>query len=182
MSYRTGYVGASAPTLGRTFVAGYYYTGMQSGADAAIVTAQNTEYAVRFEVGSVATTFDRIGLEVTTGAATAVMRLGIRYDSGGLPATLLLDAGTIDATGAAYAEITISQLLTPGRWWVTATCQGNSGVQVRGRPNDNFIGQSITSTINNVSYAVTGHTTTLPAAFGTLAPSGAGPKILLRAA
>lgn len=41
-----------------------------------------------------------IGLNITTaGSAGAVLRIGVRADDDGLPGTLLLDLGTIDATG-----------------------------------------------------------------------------------
>lgn len=180
--YRATGLSAIQAGAGRTFVTGYYYTSVNSGGDTTAAMTQSFEYCVRFEVGETRA-FDRIGLEITTGAATAVVRLGIRYDSGsGAPGALLLDAGTIDAASAAVGEITISQTLTPGRWWLTATLQTTTGVSCRARAVDSFIGASTTATGNSSSYGGTGRTGALPAAMGSFQPSGAGPKILLRAA
>jgi hypothetical protein len=166
---------------GRTFVSGYYYTSMNSGGDTTAAMTQSFEYCVRFET-SETRSFDRIGLEITTGVATAVVRLGIRYDSGsGAPGALLLDAGTIDASSAAVGEITVSRTLTPGRWWLTATLQTTTGVSCRARAVDAFLGASTTATGNSSSYGGTGRTGALPAAMGSFQPSGAGPKVLLRA-
>lgn len=85
-----------------------------------------------------ACTADRIGVEVTTLAASSTVRLGIYADgTDGLPGTLLLDAGTVDTTTTGFKEITISQALTAGRWWLAAVSQGaaptvrtNGGVQM----------------------------------------------------
>lgn len=72
-------------------------------------------------------TVDRIGLELTsTATGSPVVRLGIYSDSSGVPGTLLLDAGTIDGTSATYQEITISQALTAGRWWLVCAQQGGT--------------------------------------------------------
>lgn len=72
-------------------------------------------------------TVDRIGLEITsTATGSPAVRLGIYSDSSGVPGTLLLDAGTIDGTSATYQEITISQALTAGRWWLVCAQQGGT--------------------------------------------------------
>lgn len=186
MGYQTRYSGGGLSALqsgaGRTFVAGYYYTGMLQTVDTTATLTKDLEFAVRFEVGS-ATTFDRIGLEITAGVASAVVRLGIRYDSGaGLPGALLLDAGTITATGAAYGEITISQTLTPGRWWLTAAGQVAGNVTNRARTLDPFLPQSGTATRNSSSVYQLGVTGALPATFTLAGDSSNGPKIMLRAA
>lgn len=72
-------------------------------------------------------TIDRIGIE-TTASATAggTLRLGIWNDSNGIPGTVLLDAGTVDATvAAAWLEITgLSQQLLAGVYWLGYAAQG----------------------------------------------------------
>lgn len=79
-----------------------------------------------------ACTVDRIGLEVTgAGAATCVIRLGIYADDGGVPGSLIIDAGTIDGTSATYQEITISQALSVGRIWLTCVQQVTGTPTVR---------------------------------------------------
>lgn len=59
---------------------------------------------------------DRIGAEVTVGAASSTLTLGIYQDDGvGNPGTLLFDAGTIDGNSATAQEITINKRLLGGR-------------------------------------------------------------------
>lgn len=177
-----GLYGGSAPARpGRSFVSGKYYAAMMATQDAAVNLTQNAEFAVRFEVGAT-TTFDRIGIEVTTGGAGGTVRLGIRYDgANGGPGTLLLDAGTVTATGTGFQEITISQVLTPGRWWLVAVGQGSASLQGRFRVLDPFIGQTGTSSANYGSYYQLGVSGALPASF-TIGGESSGPKIMLRAA
>jgi hypothetical protein len=75
-------------------------------------------------------TIDRIGVEVTTvGSAGSVTRLGVWRDNNGVPGLLLLDAGTVDSTTTGLREITISQLLTPGIYWLGACSQGSPTTQ-----------------------------------------------------
>lgn len=64
---------------------------------------------------------DRIGIEVTTGAA-GNCRLGIDLgDGAGMPSTLLLDAGTVDTTSIAVVEASFTALTLPPRVvWVAA--------------------------------------------------------------
>lgn len=183
-AYGGAYNGTAPEAPFRQFKSGAYYTVLVGGNDAAQSPGQSTECAMRFEVG-VATTFDRIGVEVTTNAASNVYRLGIRYDSGsGYPGSLLLDAGTVDASTTGAKEITISQVLTPGLWWLTCTLQGGTGAAVRGRPGpDPYIAQGSILNANYGSYTQGSVTGALPASFSsTLVPSGSAPKVYLRAA
>lgn len=120
--------GGSAPiALGDRHKTGRYYTcnlvsalGGNSG--------PNANWFMAFPLVINATTsFDRIGVGVTSlGAAGAVMRPGIYDDDGdGFPADLVLDAGTIavDSGGTGFKEATISLSLTPGLYWVGAPAQ-----------------------------------------------------------
>lgn len=178
-----GLYGGSAPQLpGRLFVAGRYYYGAPTGGDTTAILVQDTEYAIRFDVGQTAT-FDRIGIETTTFTATTVIRLGIRLDTGNVqPGELVLDAGTVSGAANAYAEATISQVLNPGRYWLTATAQVAGPVTVRGRQLDQLIGQTTTATNNATSLSATGRSGALPQSFGATTVSTIGPKILVRAA
>jgi hypothetical protein len=69
-------------------------------------------------------TADRIAfLTNNTFSGTASVRLGIYSDTNGVPSTLVLDAGTVSAVAAsAIYQITISQSLTAGTYWL-AFCQ-----------------------------------------------------------
>lgn len=103
-----------------------------SGSVSSSALTQSVEYAspVFFHK---AVTLNRLGVAVTATAASSTIRLGIRNDSDGVPGTVVLDAGTIDSastTGEFF--ITISQALSPGWYWFTATPQG-------GAPSANII-------------------------------------------
>lgn len=80
---------------------------------------QNRLYAMPFPVLR-PITVDRIAIEVSTaGAGGAAIRLGIYNNGTNLtPGTLLLDAGTVDATSTGLKAITISQALTKGIYWL----------------------------------------------------------------
>ena len=71
-------------------------------------------------------TIDRIGLNISAGVASSTVRLGIYGDTGGLPGTLLVDAGTINSASTGYMEITISTAITTGRVWLCAVMQGGA--------------------------------------------------------
>jgi hypothetical protein len=72
-------------------------------------------------------TYTRIGINMTSGGgASTVARLGIyEVNSSGSPGPIVLDAGTVDTSTTGMKEITISETLTAGRYflacWVEAT-------------------------------------------------------------
>ena len=71
-------------------------------------------------------TFDRIGLLMhwTGPQANTVVRLGIYDNDDGYPGNLIVDAGTVDTSTTGLKEITISEELTPGLYWLCAAHQG----------------------------------------------------------
>lgn len=75
----------------------------------------------------------KIGTEVTAaGEAGSLVRLGIYADDGtGYPGALVLDAGTIAGDSVAVQEVTISQVLAPGLYWVGAVVQNAPSTQPR---------------------------------------------------
>lgn len=69
-------------------------------------------------------TFDRMGAQVgTAGGTGAVVRLGIYANAGGVPTSLILDAGTAATTSTGLKEVTISQSLDPGWYWLASVTQ-----------------------------------------------------------
>lgn len=92
---------------------------------------QNTEYCVPLDVPA-GTVLDRIGINVTTAAASGVVRLGVRADSNGYPGALLVDASTIDASTTGSKELTISVTTTGIRVWLCAVGQGASTIVCTG--------------------------------------------------
>lgn len=74
------------------------------------------------------TTFTRIGIRVVTGVASTVARLGIYKMLNGVPNALVLDAGTVaTATNNTDAEITISQVLEAGAYFLCYQSTGGAG-------------------------------------------------------
>ena len=66
-----------------------------------------------------------IGLNVgVAGSAGSVIRIGAYNDSNGIPGSLIFDAGTVDSTSTGFKEITTSQTLPVGRFWLAAAVQG----------------------------------------------------------
>lgn len=80
-----------------------------------VVTADQL-YTHPFMV-AVTTTFTRIGINVTTGAAGNA-RLGIYNFENGVATTLVLDAGTVSTATTGDKEVIISQELPPGIYCV----------------------------------------------------------------
>ena len=134
-------------------------------------------------------TFDRFAIEVTTaGGAGTVFRLGIwnHNSATGRPGTLLLDAGTVAGDSAAGVEKTISQLLSPGWYWLGSAAQVHSGSPVLRAyaGGDPLIASAVATgtSLPLCSYVVTG----ISGAFATLVGAGFGtstvaPVHLLRA-
>ena len=105
------------------------------------------------------TTITELNVNVVTGAASSVVRLGIYEDGGGGPGSLLLDAGTVDSSTNGLKTITLgTPLVVPaGIYWLAGvaqggtptvtTCSGNArGVNQNQNPNSPVNGQ-ITNTV-----------------------------------
>ena len=78
-------------------------------------------------------TFDRIGCGITVLFSPSTVALGIwKNDRAGIPGpgTLVLDAGTVDSSTTGYKEITISEELSPGLYWLGAR-SNHSNVSIR---------------------------------------------------
>lgn len=201
----------AAPAAGNTWVwdatAGVYKPGSGASAyakfktgqyyappAAALSTRQETEarvVMVPFVVDESAT-FDRVAVEVTAaGTAGAVVRLGIYgADADSMPGSLLVDAGTVDATTTGLKEAIISQAVTSGLYYLAAVVQGAATTRPTWRSvtGDSLLplhtsGVTLTSnSINGISQSsVTG---ALPATATPDAGPGFGvsPRIVVRAA
>lgn len=132
-------------------------------------------------------TVNSIACEVTSAGTTgAVIRLGIYNTTDGFPTTLVLDAGTVDATTTGAKTITISQALAAGTYCLAAVVQGGATT----RPTVRVVSLASgipqpTSTAYHRScftqYAVTG---ALPATFTTTPgiDSGDMPHVQIRLA
>lgn len=110
-------------------VAGLYY-GIYGGACNGTTTTLTADrmYSLPFMVMA-EETFDRICIHVSTasGAGTKA-RLGIYYNDAGKPGARLLDAGEVATDSTGSKEITISQVLPPGLYWLVVLAQSTPAV------------------------------------------------------
>jgi hypothetical protein len=110
-----------------SYRSGYYYEPNTGATITTTSPAKNRLILTPFFV-SQNVTLDRIGMECTVAIASTVYRLGIyTSDSNGLPSTLLLDAGTVDTSSTGLKEITISQALSAGLYYLATANQGSTG-------------------------------------------------------
>lgn len=130
---------------------------------------------------------DRIGIEATSGVATSVTRLGI-YDSDAndLPNARVGDYGTVDCSTTGAKELTISQVLAAGLYWM-AGVQQTAASQTRGLTGSTIPVAATTllgstgSFINNC-YTVSGVSGALPATAAGFTVGTAPIRIQVRAA
>jgi hypothetical protein len=113
---------------------GKWYRGNFGPVGANLTLVLNRLYAAPFRLGASGTA-DRIGIDVATAAAAGGVARLVIYQAdgtGGMPGTVVLDAGTvaIDTTGG--KTITISQALSAGFYWLAVIGQTASGAAVRG--------------------------------------------------
>ena len=125
-----------APALG--FTSGQYYSlSIGAGSD-----STQTESLCRYTpfFVSASRAFDRIAIVTGAGGAgTNNIRLGIYNNdtATGKPSTVKLDAGTVAANAASTLfQITISQTLASGWYWLAFCAQGGGGTRVF--PNSSY--------------------------------------------
>lgn len=97
-------------------ISGTILTAYQSNATSLILTA-NRLYFLPLKV-SHQCTVTKIGISSITPIGLDNARLGIYQNNNGLPGDLLLDAGGISTFSTGDREITISQSLSPGWYWL----------------------------------------------------------------
>jgi hypothetical protein len=72
-------------------------------------------------------------VRISTAQAGALVRLGIyTSDSFDRPETLVLDAGTVDGSVVGFATISISQVLSPGLYYLSEVRQGSATATING--------------------------------------------------
>ena len=107
------------------FTAGLYYRTVGGGSATLTPVLSQTVY-VPFVINETKT-FDRIAIGTSTSyVGTGAVRMGIYNNDNatGKPSTVLLDAGTVATTAASTIyEITISQSLTAGAYWIAFNMQ-----------------------------------------------------------
>jgi hypothetical protein len=169
----------------------YYFTSSATAVNTSSTLANGTFRVAPWYVPN-ACTISRIGAEITSaGDAGSKLRIGIYSDTGSCaPGSLLLDAGTIAGDSATVQEITVSQALTPGIYWVGAavqlvtvtqpTVRVTSGVNMLGVISLGTAAPSAGQTISG--FAVASVTGALPQAPTWSAAGVQGPRIFVKVA
>jgi hypothetical protein len=109
-----------------TILTSYYTSQAVIPSSGAAAVAANTLYCQPFFLPQMFV--DRIGIEITTGAAGAA-RLGIYTNNVGVPGTLISDFGTVDTTNIAIVEATIAQVLPREWFWAVAVFNATPSVR-----------------------------------------------------
>lgn len=120
--------------VGPAYKNAWYYHAPEFGYGNANATPGSVNRTFAWLVELRAGTLDRLGVEVGATGAGSAIRLGIfSADADGFPGALLLDAGTVDTSGSTgFKEISISQAVTAGTYWLSYTWQGGTAPQLRG--------------------------------------------------
>jgi hypothetical protein len=165
----------------RTFISGRYYGGepySPSTNNPALGTGVVTPIFIPTQKS-----FNRIGVDVTTTRTTTTINLGIYgADAQGQPLGLIADYGTVDASLSGLQEITISELLDPGWYWLAYLALGSTAPSVRANASSlPMVTTTSTSTANALSgYQATG-LTALPSLWSGTTAVAVAPRILLKA-
>lgn len=155
----------------------YYFAASVLPSAATAAMGVNTVY---YQPISITGTVNRIGIEITTGVAGAA-RLGLYSNSGGIPGTLILDAGTVDITSIALVEATIADTVLRGEWVWLAVVSNAAATCRCGTVGSSMIVGSNTPSAGIRSYAASFVYAALPVAAPAItAISSAGPAVWLR--
>lgn len=168
---------------GDYFRSGYYSYGQMLPAASAPLALTQDEMNLRPFVVSVRRAFDRIAARVSTAAgAGGVLRMGIYANGGGMPGSLIVDAGTVSSTSTGSKEITIAQTLDPGVYWLALVAQvsGSTVIAFSAAQISQYISTETavpSSSGTKGGFTQTGVSGALPA-IGTLAASQAALTLL----
>ena len=134
-------------------------------------------------------TFDQIGVQLPTAAASGAIRMGV-YAAGddGLPSTLIADYGTVSLTSSGFRFIPVNQVLGRGLYWlagasdtdVIVRADQSQGMHAFGGHNTPF-GETPIVAVYQLDLLSSGFTS-LPATFGGVIAEPGVPFYWLRAA
>jgi hypothetical protein len=180
----TGPTGPSGLIQNMGFVTGEYYGPAVTDSTArSFITNNLCIYLPIYLSGT--TTFDRIAVRTSTSfSGTSTMRLGIYNCSGGLPTTVVLDAGQITATATSTLySIIINQTLNSGFYYLAVATQGlattNSYQSTNGIIVPTLYPLTTSAGITSSSYSQTGVSGTFATA-GTVSRTTQAPIVMLR--
>ena len=183
----TAFVQTSKALFG--FTSGLYYRGLGQGTNNNTPVLSETLY-VPFNI-SETKTFDRIAIQTGSSyVGTGAVRLGIYNNDSttGKPSTVVLDAGTVATTAASTIyEITISQSLSAGAYWIAfnmQTAPATPRFQGASYVAGSAIGFQISTTgvlVSNAGVWLQSGVTGAFATAGTLTSASSGSTCTLRA-
>lgn len=136
--------------------------------------------SIYYQPISITGTINRIGIEITTGAAGAA-RLGLYSNNGGIPGSLILDCGTVDTTNIALVEATIADTVFRGEWIWMAVVSNAAPACRTGTMGSAMITGGSTPSVGVRAYVGSFAYAALPATAPTISgASSVGPAIWLR--
>lgn len=101
---------------------------------AAVVMAADRIDVCHFHV-PITQTFDRVAIDVTTGDAGKVAKLGLyNMTSSGLPGTLVYDFGELSVAAIAGVEIVIDQEIAAGNYYLAIITDGTASIRAFNDP------------------------------------------------
>lgn len=178
-----GVLGDDGPVSGRLYAMGGVETGSAVGG------ALDYMRVVVFYVPE-SWSIDQLSCNVTTADSGAVCRMGIYAWANGQPGSLVVDAGTVDASSTGQKDSAISTTLTPG-WYAVGVIKSTTAVQLRAYsaplPNIGYSSSSIVTTVSGAGFQWqdTGGSTGGLASTGgtaTVMPSGGNHVVAIRTA
>lgn len=159
-------------------------TPLGSGGLTTLAVTASILYACPLFVPQTSVTLSAIGIEVST-FATGNVRLGLYYDSAGVPGALLQDSGAV-STGTAngFKSVATSQVLTAGWWWLAAVFDATPTVRALTTANSlhllGFANGTDTNIHTGVSVAFTYGTLPNPFQAGSALHTGNFPRIMVQ--
>ena len=175
------------PGISNFMVSGMYHGASPGSTMTSIQATLNSLYVTPLFIPRSLTIVRIVAEVVTAGGTGSVVRLGLWNDNGtGYPGTLLLDAGTIDGTSNTVQEITISQAVTPGLYWIGAVSQGTPSpapyLRLLTGPSALLVGSTTLPTAGQifVGYIQTSVTGALGAFTATPAVTNAGMRMFIK--
>lgn len=107
------------------YAPGYWFSPC-NGATTTSVLSSNNMTMIPWIVSKTSVSIDRVAIYITSvGSSGSVVRLGLYGSSNGIPSgDPIADWGTVDGTVLNERELTISQTVSRGLYWLAAVSQG----------------------------------------------------------
>ena len=170
-----------APPRHPGIITGRYYGPWGAGSLGASPIAADAIYAMPFFCPA-RTTWATLGINLTVGAVGGC-RLGVYAMSGGLPGALIADAGTFDANVVSLHELTMTEELEAGFYFLAIISDTTPTVSyVATATGHDVMGTADGATVQYFPYRVFTYAA-LPDPFGAVSGyiGAAGPNVVLKA-